>query len=317
MEFLGFIWSDLLVNPMTNALIVLTNGLFDSFGLGIIAFTLIIRGATYPLTRRQLRTTRAMQEMQPRLQEIQKKYKDPKRRQEEMMKLYREVGFNPLGCAVPFFIQIPVWIALFQVIRRTVGTSPEALLDLSGKLYEWSFINEAVPLNSNFLFLDLGNPSIPLAILVAVATFYQQKFSPRSPARDERTASMNRTMLWMLPILFGWFTITVPSGLGIYWLITSLFSIVTTYSYNGRPRLSLRWFVSTDPLPVVPRGTATASSKASQNQSNAALPSASNGDSNPVSDGQPRRRRRRRRRSRGAAGDRPEGTETSHGTSEQ
>ncbi|HJN91759.1 MAG TPA: YidC/Oxa1 family membrane protein insertase [Dehalococcoidia bacterium] len=309
---MDFIWNDLLVNPMTNAIIVLTNGLFDSFGLGIIAFTLIIRSATYPLTRRQLRTTRAMQEMQPRLQEIQKKYKDPKRRQEEMMKLYREVGFNPLGCAVPFFIQIPVWIALFQVIRRTVGTSPEALLSLSGKLYDWSFINEAVPLNSDFLFLDLGSPSIPLALMVAIATFYQQKFSPRSPARDERTASMNRTMLWMLPILFGWFTITVPSGLGIYWLITSLFSIVTTYSYNGRPGLSLRWFITTDPLPVLPKtATNTASDK-----SKAALLSASSQESSSASDEQPRRRRRRRRRSRSAAGNRPEGTETSHGTSE-
>ena len=121
---MSFLWNDLLVNPMINALIIMSNALLDNFGLAIIAFTIFIRLVTFPLTIRQLRTTRAMQEMQPQMQEIQKKYKDPKRRQQEMMKLYREVGFNPLGCLVPFAVQIPIWIALFQVIRRTVGTTP-------------------------------------------------------------------------------------------------------------------------------------------------------------------------------------------------
>ena len=140
---IDFIWNDIMLGPMTNAIIVLTNGLFDSFGLGIIAFTLVIRFTTYPLTLRTLRTTRKMQEMQPRLTELQKKYKDPRRRQEEMMKLYKEVGFNPLGCVVPMLIQLPIWIALFQVIRRTVGTSPEALLGLSDRLYNWDFITSS------------------------------------------------------------------------------------------------------------------------------------------------------------------------------
>src|SRR3972149_5510389 len=105
---LDFIWNVLLVDPMTNALIVLSHVFFNNFGIAIIVFTLFIRAVTYPLTLRQLRATRAMQEMQPRIQELQKKYKDPKRRQQEMMKLYREVGFNPLGCLLPFLVQIPI-----------------------------------------------------------------------------------------------------------------------------------------------------------------------------------------------------------------
>ena len=189
---IDFVWNDVLLNPMINALVVLSHVLFDNFGLAIIAFTILIRGATYPLTRRQLRTTRAMQEMQPRLQEIQKKYKDPKRRQQEMMRVYREVGFNPLGCAVPLLVQLPIWIALFQVIRRTMSDTPEALLSLAGRLYEWDFITAEIPLNRTFLFMDLSKPSIPLVVLVGLATFYQQKMSTSRAAStggEDRSAN--------------------------------------------------------------------------------------------------------------------------------
>lgn len=301
---IDFIWNDIMLGPMTNAIIVLTNGLFDSFGLGIIAFTLVIRFVTYPLTLRTLRTTRKMQEMQPRLTELQKKYKDPRRRQEEMMKLYKEVGFNPLGCVVPMLIQLPIWIALFQVIRRTVGTSPEALLGLSDRLYNWDFITEAVPLNSSFLLLDLGSPSIPLAFIVAIATFFQQKLTPRAAATNDRSASMNRTMLWMMPILFGWFTITVPAGLGLYWVVTSLFSITTQYLYYGRPKLTMSWLLSMETIAL---------SDTSRALPEPAAAAASEPDKPPT---QPIRRRRRRRRGSRSGAARREGTESSHDTSE-
>ncbi len=293
-----FVWNDVLLNPMTNALIFLSNVLFGNFGLAIIAFTLITRFATYPLTIKQLRTTRAMQEMQPRLQEIQKKYKDPKRRQQEMMKLYREVGFNPLGCAVPFIIQIPIWIALFQVIRRTMGSTPEALLGLSGRLYDWSFITEAVPLDRNFLFLDLSNPSIPLAFLVAIATFFQQKFSmTRSTAGNDRQASTNRTLLYIMPLLFGWFTITVPSGLGLYWLVTSLFGVAMAYLYHKPKNLSWRWLFSLEALPLQPTGAGSAKVVTVPAGDTERLVESAPTTEQPAA-GKGRRRRRRRRSSR-------------------
>lgn len=304
MEFLvlgavDFVWNDILLNPMTNALIFLSNVLFGNFGLAIIAFTLFTRFATYPLTLRQLRTTRAMQEMQPRLQEIQKKYKDPKRRQQEMMKLYREVGFNPLGCAVPFLIQIPIWIALFQVIRRTMGSTPEALLGLSERLYDWSFITEAVPLDRNFLFLDLSNPSIPLAFLVAIATFFQQKFSMhRSTAGNDRQAATNRTLLYIMPLLFGWFTITVPSGLGLYWLVTSIFGVGLAYLYNKPKNLSWRWLISLEALPPPqPAGAGSAKVVTVSAGATEVLDESDQPKDKPAT-GKGRRRRRRRRSSR-------------------
>ena len=324
---MDFIWNDLLVNPMINALIILSNALIDNFGLAIIAFTILIRLATFPLTIRQLRTTRAMQEMQPQLQEIQKKYKDPKRRQQEMMKLYREVGFNPLGCLVPFAIQIPIWVALFQVVRRTLGTTPEALLDLSSRLYDWDFITESVPLGSDFLFLDLAEKSVPLAFLVAITTFYQQKLSTatRSPAKDDRQAATNRMLLYLMPLMFGWFTLTVPSGLGLYWFTTSVVMIITSYLYYKPDNITLRWLVSLDALPPSAKARAAAGGHAANQRqpddSREAAPSrpSASATANPApqesaggSDERSaaaRRRRRRRRRRRASGGARPEGAD--------
>ena len=302
---IDFVWNDVLLNPMINALVVLSHVLFDNFGLAIIAFTILIRGATYPLTRRQLRTTRAMQEMQPRLQEIQKKYKDPKRRQQEMMRVYREVGFNPLGCAVPLLVQLPIWIALFQVIRRTMSDTPEALLSLAGRLYEWDFITAEIPLNRTFLFMDLSKPSIPLVVLVGLATFYQQKMSTSRAAStggEDRSANTNRMLIWMMPLMFAWFTLTVPSGLGLYWFITGLFGLTTAYIYNRPKGLTRRWLISLDGLPPRTPAVPTTGTLAT------AIPAIVSGDDTPTKEESPapaatgaqRTRRRRRRRRRGS-----------------
>ncbi len=253
-----FIWNDIMLNPIMNGLITIANALGDNFGLAIIAFTVIVRAVTYPLTLRQLRATRAMQVMQPQMQAIQKKYKDPKRRQEETMKLYREAGFNPLGCLWPMLVQIPIWIALYQVIRRTLGDTPEQLLSLSSRLYDWDYITQAIPLDRDFLFLDLGARSfeqnLPLAIIVAVTAFVQQKLSTaRTSSGDERAQSTTRMMLWLFPIMFGWFTFQVPAGLGLYWVATSVFTIVTSYYYyfyRTREPFSWRWLISLEPLPA-------------------------------------------------------------------
>ena len=265
---IDFLWNDVLLNPVTNALIILTNALADNYGLAISVFTLIIRVITYPLTLRQLRATRAMQLMQPRMQELQKKYKDPKRRQEEMVKLYREAGINPLGCIWPLLVQMPIWIALYQVIRNTLGDTPEQLLSLSRRLYDWDYITASIPLDRNFLFLDLGSSalvqSLPLAIVIAVLTFFQQKLSTaRMPARDERSQSTNQTMLWMLPLVFGFFTLQVPAGLALYWLVTSIFTIATSYYYyfyRTGESISLRWLISLDPLPAPAAATMSSGS---------------------------------------------------------
>lgn len=235
MEVIGYLFDVLLVDPMTNALIVLSNVFFGSFGLAIVAFTIIVRGATWPLTRTQLRASRAMTTLQPQVQDIQKKYKDPKRRSEEMMKLYREAGVNPMGCLFPMLVQFPIWIALYQTIRFSLGATPESLIDLSQRLYPWSYVRDAVPVESHFMWLNLGRPdtTLLLPLLVGASMWVQQRMMT-PPATDERQQSMNRMMLWMMPLMFAWFTMTVPSGLAVYWVATSVVGVVMQYFYMGR-----------------------------------------------------------------------------------
>ncbi len=115
---------------------------------------------------------------------------------------------------------------------------------------------------------------------------------------------MNRTMLWMMPILFGWFTITVPAGLGLYWVVTSLFSIVTQYLYYGRPKLTMSWLLSMETIAL---------SDTSRALPEPAAAAASEPDKPPTP---PIRRRRRRRRGSRSGAARREGTESSHGTTE-
>jgi membrane protein insertase, YidC/Oxa1 family, C-terminal domain len=245
-EIISFIWNAVLVNPMANALVLLNNVFFGSFGLSIIVLTVFMRGITFPLTLRQLRSSRALSAMQGRLQEIQKKYKDPKRRSEETMKIYREAGVNPLGCILPMVAQIPIWIALYQVIRLTVGDVPESTINLSRHLYPWSFIQQAVPLSDKFLGLSLGAPNLPLALMVGASMFVQQKMTS-PPSLDERSASMNSTMLWMMPLMFTYFAISFPSGLALYWVISSVVSVVLQYIYVGSGGLTWKTLFSLQP----------------------------------------------------------------------
>jgi YidC/Oxa1 family membrane protein insertase len=251
---IDFIWNDLLLNPMINGLIILSRLLFDNFGLAIIVFTVLVRLATLPLNLRQLHSSRRMQTLQPKLQEIQKKYKDPKRRSEETMKLYKAEGVNPIGCLGPMLIQFPIWIALYQVLAHTVAGTPERVVDLSQRLYPWSFIQTAVPLPTQFLGLDLGRPATIMVVFVFITTWLQTKLSltntSMGSAQQQQT---NQMMLWMMPFLFAWFTISVPSGLALYWTVTNTIGIVMNYFvYGWKDRPWTDIFLN--PKPEDPRG---------------------------------------------------------------
>ncbi|HET9200939.1 MAG TPA: YidC/Oxa1 family membrane protein insertase [Dehalococcoidia bacterium] len=240
---IGFIWEEVLIRPMLNLLVILTNIAFGNFGLGLILFTIITRVVTFPLTLRQLRATRAMTSLKPRIDEINKKYKDPRRRSEETMKVYREAGINPLGCLGPMLIQIPIFIALYAVVRVALGNTPESFIDLEERLYNWSYIENAIPLDDHFLGIDLGaSGGIPLAILVGVATWLQTKttYSLRSAPTDPMMQQQQQMMQWMMPLIFGYITITFPAGLGLYWLATTIIGIVLNYvAYGGIKKVGI------------------------------------------------------------------------------
>lgn len=241
---IGFLWDEGIVRPMLNLLVIFNNAVGGNFGIAIILFTVFARVATFPLTIRQLHSARALQALTPKMQEIQKKHKDPRRRSEEQMKLYREAGVNPFGCFFFMLIQFPIFIALYRVIQFTLGNTPEALVGLSEKLYSWSYIQRAVPLDDTFLGLSLGasntTGNLFLAVLVGVATWLQQKttYPARTPMNPQQQ-QQQQMMLWMLPLVFGWFTLSFPAGLGVYWLASTVITVVLNYFAYGPKQLGL------------------------------------------------------------------------------
>ena len=243
LELLSLVFHYLFVDPMTNVLVAMARVFGGNFGVAIIVFTLVMKVVTWPLTASQYKQSRAMQAIQPRMQELQKKYKgkDPKKLQAETMALYKEAGVNPLGCIFPMLAQFPIWIALYQVIRLALGGSPESLVTLSQRLYPINFVHTAVPFSHNFLFWDLGqsDTSLVLPALVAVSMYVQQKLITPAPTaaatpqsqQQQQTAQM---MTWMMPLMFGFWSLNVPAGLALYWFVSNLSGVVLQYFYMGR-----------------------------------------------------------------------------------
>ncbi len=222
-----------LLQPMLNFLVLLSGYLFNSFGLAIVVLTIIVRLATMPLTLKQLHSTRAMQSIQPKMKELQKKYaKDKQKLGQETMKLYKEEGVNPIGCAFPMLVQFPIWIGLYQAVIQGMGYAPENLVGLSRQLYSWSVIQGQVPLNNRFLWLDLGSGDVFMAVLVAASMWMLQKMS-QQPSADPSQQQMSRMMVWLMPLLFGFFALSFPSGLSLYWVLTNLISMVIQYRVTG------------------------------------------------------------------------------------
>ena len=121
----GEIWDLIILSPMINVLIVVSSALFNNFGLSIIVLTIIVRGITTPLTLKQLRSTKALQELQPKMAELHQKYgKDKQKLAQEQMRMYKESGVNPAGCLLPMLVQLPIWISLFQSIIRVLAIVP-------------------------------------------------------------------------------------------------------------------------------------------------------------------------------------------------
>jgi YidC/Oxa1 family membrane protein insertase len=228
-ELFGQIWSSVIVQPMINSLIFLYSVAFSNFGIAIAIFTIAIRGVMMPLTVKQSRQMKAMSALQPKIKEIQAKYsKDKQRQSQETMKLYKEQGVNPIGCLGPMFIQMPIWIGLYQAIIKTVPSTPESLVGLSTNLYPWlPMVKDVIPLDSSFLWLNLARPdTLPvLPIMVGVSMFLMQKMT-MMPAADDKQASTNKMMLWMMPLMFGFFSMQFPSGLALYWVISNVVGIV-------------------------------------------------------------------------------------------
>ncbi|MCX6010746.1 MAG: YidC/Oxa1 family membrane protein insertase [Chloroflexi bacterium] len=230
---IGDIWNLIAMQPVINTLVVLTHFLFNNFGLAIIALTLIVNGLMFPLTLKQIRASKAMQDMQPKIAELKKKYgKDKEKMAREQMKLYKESGVSPAGCLLPMLIQMPIWIALFQSIMRVLAVIPENLAGLSHYLYSWPVVYSTLPLSNDFLWLNLASGDMFLALLVGASMWVQQKMV-MTPSPDPAQKTQSSLMLWMMPIMFAWLSLSFPSGLALYWVTSNLFRIGLQYWIGG------------------------------------------------------------------------------------
>ena len=227
------VWELIIQQPLTNVLIVISHAFGGNFGVAIIILTILVNLALLPLTLNQIKSSKKMMELQPKLAELQKKYaKDRQKLAQEQMRLYKESGVKPAGCMLTMIIQMPVWFALYQSVMLALAAVPEGLLNLSRFLYPWPVVFSSIPLNPYFLGIDLSSPNIILAVIVGIAMWVQQKMSTM-PTDDPRQSSQNSMMLWMMPLLFMFMSLSFPAGLPLYWVVNSLFRIVLQYRLTG------------------------------------------------------------------------------------
>jgi YidC/Oxa1 family membrane protein insertase len=239
-------WETIIVNPFTNALLMIYKLIGGNFGVAIILFTILIRLITHPLMVSQIKGSSKMQEMQSSKEwlDIQKKYKgDKEKLAQEQMKFYKEIGYNPLSSCLPSIIQIPIIFGLYQSIMRALAASPMQLLTLTRTVYPIFKIADLVPLNSKFLWMNLSQPErvymfgvgIPLlAIIVAITTYVQSKVTiPATANPNDQGAMMSKMMVLYMPLLLFYFALTFASGLSVYFITGNLVG-VAQYALVGK-----------------------------------------------------------------------------------
>ena len=238
---------DFFVSIFVNILIWIYDLIGNNFGIAIILFTILIRIVTWPLNAQQMKSAAAMQELQndKEWQAIQKKYaKDREKLAQEQMRVYRERKINPFSSCLPTLIQFPIIIALYQSITRALGSTPLDLLKLSRSIiFPFLNVSELIPLNSKFLWMDLGRPesiaifgfAFPtLALIVAITTYIQSKLTlPPSANPNDQSAAMGKMMSIYMPLLLGYFSITFASGLSVYFITSNILGIIQ-YAMQGK-----------------------------------------------------------------------------------
>lgn len=239
--FLINIFDVLLYKPLFNSLVWLYNYMpGHDFGIAIILLTLIIRFLLYPISVKAVNSQKALQKLQPKVQEIQKKYKDNKEKQaKEMLALYKTEKINPFSGLFLAIAQLPILIALYRVFW--LGLNPNELSNL------YQFVSNPGQINALFLgIINLSKPNLVLAVFAGVLQFFQTKMlmpkkSP-SPAGKPSDFSqvMQTQMLYLFPILTIIILFNLPSALGLYWTVSGVFSIIQQYfllKENKKPEL--------------------------------------------------------------------------------
>lgn len=213
----------IITRPLLNALVWVADALPNkSFGLSVVLVTLFVRFLLFVPNQKAFRSQRKMQRVQPEIKALQKKYADDKQKlAQETMALYKRYKVNPVSGCLPVLLQMPVLLGLYYTLQN--GLSPHLQSLLYAPLSGISFAN----LNTEFLGLDMGLANIfPLPVLVAVAQWLAMRFSfTAASAQNDQMAQMQKIMQWGLPVMIGFFTATLPSAVGVYWFVSTLFGV--------------------------------------------------------------------------------------------
>lgn len=245
-------WNSLLVHPLLMLLVAAFNVGRD-FGLAIILVTIGIRLVLYPLFVAQIRSQRAMQELAPAINELKTKYgKDRQRMSEEQMKLYKERGYNPaMGC-FPLLVQMPILFAMYAAFIQAGGGPGQehVLVGADYAKFLPPFIgyplgsNQPLDTTANWLpwitdGLASEDPWHILPILAGatqlVASIMAQPL--KQPVTDDPQAKMMQSMVYYFPLITVFIAWSLPAGLGLYWVSTTVFQIVQQYFVTGWGRL--------------------------------------------------------------------------------
>jgi len=216
------IFNIILYQPLFNLLVWLYNtASFGDLGVAIILLTLVIKIILFPLAQKSIHSQRALQKLQPKMEELKVQYKDNREElSKAMMNLYKQEKINPLSSCLPLLIQLPILIAVYQVFIHGLKNGSLDML--------YPFVQNPGQLNVlAFGFLDLSQKNVILGVLAAAAQYWQSKMMISKQVKAQGTAAMmNQQMLYMIPGFTIVLSFTLPSGLMLYWLATTVFSII-------------------------------------------------------------------------------------------
>ena len=223
------IFETLFYQPILNLLVYLYNIVpGNDLGIAIIFLTIIIKVLLWPLSKQALESQKRLQELQPEMEKIKKENKDNKEALgRAMMELYKEKSINPFSSCLPLLIQLPFLFAVFKVFREGFENGSLNLV--------YPFIEKPELINSISLgFINLSNPNITIAFCAGAAQFWQAKMTikkkddgPTDPSKaPDMTEMMNKQMLYFMPALTIFIGFTLPGGLSLYWLVTTLLTVL-------------------------------------------------------------------------------------------
>jgi len=239
MSFIFTLFNQVLFYPLLNVLILIYNFLpYQDLGVAIIILTVLIRFLLYPLSKKSIQSQQAINKLQPKIKEIQKKFKKKEDQARETMLLYQKYKVNPMAGCLPILVQLPVLIALFQVF--SIGSN------LNQLDYLYNFVQRPEVINFMFLgIIDLSRRSIILSVLAGFLQFIQSKMilpkknsAQNTSGKMDFSSIMNQQMIYFMPIFTIFIALNFPAALPLYWLVITLFGIIqqrfTPFLNNSR-----------------------------------------------------------------------------------